>query len=88
MQYLKNEVSEEADFLQTDKHKSFLQIDAMFLVGNDHSQSTQNNKFAISLQYRKENGKNVVAFFLADKHQNMILSFYVCMTRHIQISQN
>ena len=30
------------------------------------AQSTQNNKFAISLQYLKENGKNEVDFFLAD----------------------
>ena len=31
-------------------------------------QGTQNNKFAISLQYLKENGKNEVGFLLADKH--------------------
>ena len=34
-----------------------------------HSQSTQNNKFAISLQYVKENAKIEACFLLADKHQ-------------------
>ena len=31
------------------------------------AQSKQNNEIAISLQYLKENGKNEVVFFLADK---------------------
>ena len=40
-----------------------------------HSQSTQNNKFAISLQYSKENMNDEVEevsegdFLLADKHE-------------------
>ena len=33
------------------------------------AQSTKNNKFAMSLQYLKENGKKEVDFLLADKHQ-------------------
>ena len=33
------------------------------------AQSTQNNKFAIPLQYLKENRKNEVDFLPADKHQ-------------------
>ena len=36
------------------------------------AQSTQNNKFAISLQYLKENGKNEVDFLPADKHQRFL----------------
>ena len=36
------------------------------------TQSTQNNKFAISLQYLKENGKIEVDFLLADKRQRFL----------------
>ena len=36
------------------------------------TQSTQNNKLAISSQYLKENGKNKVYFLLADKHQRFL----------------
>ena len=36
------------------------------------AQSTQNSKFAIPLQYLKENGKNEVNFLLADKHQKFL----------------
>ena len=54
------------------------------------AQSTQNNKFAISLQYLKENGKNEVDFLLADKHQRFLpidtIILGVCV--HDQISQN
>ena len=37
-----------------------------------HAQSTQNNKFAISLQYLKENVKNEVDFLPADKYQRFL----------------
>ena len=33
-QYLKKEVSDEVDFLQVDKHESFLQIDTMIYDGD------------------------------------------------------
>ena len=36
------------------------------------AQSTQNNKFAISLQYLRVNGKNEVDFLHADKHQRFL----------------
>ena len=36
------------------------------------AQSTQNNKFAISLQYLTKNGKNEVDFLLPDKHQRFL----------------
>ena len=36
------------------------------------TQSTQKNKFTISLQYLKENGKNEVYFLLVDKHQRFL----------------
>ena len=41
-------------FLHADKHKSLLQIDTMILIGIvKHSQSSQNSKFTMSLQYLK-----------------------------------
>ena len=63
-------------FLNADKHKSFenfLQIDTMILIGMiKHSQSSQNSKFAMSLQYIKKEVRNMVDFLLADKHQSSV----------------
>ena len=64
LQYLKKEVRDEVDFLDADKHQSFLQVDfntlgitvsykvilSLWMGMINHSQSTQSNKFAISLQ--------------------------------------
>ena len=68
LQYLKKDVRDEVDFFawrsiqkfptswfQHFKHQSFLQGDTIILLGMiKHSQSTQGNKFAISLQYLKK----------------------------------
>ena len=55
------------------------------------AQSTQNNKFAISLKYLKENRKNEVDFLLADKHQRFLqidtIILGVCVARYTQITQ-
>ena len=52
LQYFKEELSDEVDFLHADKHESLLQIDTMILMGMvKHSQSSQNGKFAMFLQY-------------------------------------
>ena len=55
MQYLKKEVNDEdKHFLHADKHESLLQIDTMILMEIvKHSQSFQNTKFTMSLQYLK-----------------------------------
>ena len=56
-----------------------------------HSQNTQSNKFAISLQYFKKKIKNGVNFLHADKHQSfykLALSFLAEVTRHNQSTQN
>ena len=37
-----------------------------------HAQITRNNKFAMSLQYLKENVKDEVDFLPADKHQSVL----------------
>ena len=68
LQYFKKEVRDKVDFLHVDKHQSFLQVDFNTLGIKDaykvilslllgmikHSQSTQSNKFVISLQYLKK----------------------------------
>ena len=72
--------------MHADKHQSFLQVDFNTLGIKDaykvilslllgmikHSQSTQSNKFAISLQYLKKEVRKEVHFLYADEHQ----SFY------------
>ena len=48
-------MSNEIDFLHADKHKSLPQIDTMTLIWIiKHSQSLQNSKVTISLQYIKK----------------------------------
>ena len=55
LQYLQKELSDEIDFLHSDKHESIGQIDSMILMGIvKHSQSSQNSKFAMSLKYLKK----------------------------------
>ena len=50
-------------FLHADKHKSLLQIDTMILIGIvKHSQSSQNSKFTMSLQYLKKEVRDEVDF--------------------------
>ena len=59
--------------LPVDKYQSFLKMILSFWVcATRVTQRTQNNKFAILLQYLKENGKNEVYFLLADKHQSFL----------------
>ena len=48
----------EVDFLSADKHKKLIVCKAR------HAQSTQNNKFVLSLQYLTENVKDEVGFSL------------------------
>ena len=105
LQYLKKEVRDEVDFLHSDKHQSFLKGDfhtlgikffykviLSLLMGMIyHSQSTQSNKPAISLQYLKREVRNEVHFLHADKHQNfykLTLQFLMEVARHVQSTQN
>ena len=74
LQYLKKKVRDEVNFLHADWHQSFLQVDFNTLgikvfykmilsLLTDmiyHSQSTQSNKFAISLQDLKKEVRNAV----------------------------
>ena len=84
LQYLKEGVRDELDFLYTGKHQRFLQVDFSTLVIKvsykvilslligmiKHSQRTQSNKFVIFLQYLTKEVRNGVHFLHADKHQS------------------
>ena len=64
-------MSVKVDSLHADKHESLLQIDTMILMGIiKHSQSSQNSRFAISLQYLKQEVRDEVNFLHGDKHQS------------------
>ena len=62
--------------------KVFCKLLISLWVCRVNAQSTQNNKFAISLQYLKENVKNEVDFLPADKHQSLLqidsIILFVC----------
>ena len=56
-----------------------------------HSQITQSNKFAITLQYLEKEVMDGVHFLHVDKHlsfYNLALSFLMEVTRHVQSAQN
>ena len=86
LKYLQKLVRDKVDFLHADKLQSFLQVYFNILVAKvsyqlilsllmdmmSHSQSTQINKFAISLQYLKKKVREGVHFLHLDKYQ----SFY------------
>ena len=55
-----------------------------------HSECTQSNMFAISLQYLKKDVRNGVHFLHTDEHQNfykLALSFLMEVTRNVQSTQ-
>ena len=61
------------DFLKADKHESLLQIDTIILMKMaKYSWSSQNSKFAMSLQYLKKEVRDEVDFLHADKHQSFL----------------
>ena len=64
----------------------------LLLMGTfKHSQRTQSNKFAISLQYLKKKVRNRVHILHADKHQSFCklgILFLVEVARHVQSTQN
>ena len=56
-----------------------------------HAQITQNNRFAISLQYLKKELSDEVDFLHADKHESLLQTDSIIlmeMFKHSQISQN
>ena len=70
---MKKVSDENKHFLHADKHESLLQLDTMILKGIvKHSQSSQNNKFTMSLRYFKREVTGEVEFLHADKHQGFL----------------
>ena len=82
----------EVDFLLAHKHESLLQIDSMnLMVMVKHSQSSQNSKFAMPLQYLRKEVRNGDHFWHADKRQSfdkLVLSFLMEVARQVQKVQN
>ena len=78
--------------MHADKHESLLQIDTMILIGMvKHSQSSQNSKLAMSLQYLKKELRDEVDFLHLDKHQSfnkLALSFLMEVVKLVQSMQN
>ena len=54
----------------------------------NHSQSTQSNKFAISLQYLKKEIRNGVHFYKHQSFYKLALSFLMEVARHVQSTYN
>ena len=58
--------------MHADEHESLLQYSTMILMRMvKHSQSSQRRKFAMSLQYLKNN-RDELDFLHADKHQSFL----------------
>ena len=81
--YLKKEASDEVDSRHADNHESLLPIDTTILMGMvKHSQSSQNSKFAMSLQYLKKEVRDEVNFLYVDK----ISKFPTSWSQHLSIN--
>ena len=66
-------------FLHAYKHENLQQIDTMILMGMvNHTQSSQNSKFAMPLQYLKKNKqvRDEVDFLHADKTSKFPTSWF------------
>ena len=59
-------------FLLADKRQRFLQIDIIILGVMRHAQITQNNKFAISLQYLEKKVSDEVDLLHVYKHESFL----------------
>ena len=74
LQYLKENVMVEANFLPADKQQRLFQTFLKLILAN-HAQDTLNNNCAISLQYVKKELSDKVDFLHADKHGSLLLQF-------------
>ena len=76
-------MSDAADFLHADKHEGLLQIDITILMEMvKYSRSSQNSKFAVSLQYLKKEVRDEVDFLHEDKHPNFLQGDTTTIDRH------
>ena len=63
----------------------YIQTDTMILMGIvKHSQSSQNSKFTMSLQYFKREVRDKVDFLYADKHQSFLQGDTIITDGHDQ----
>ena len=78
-------------FLLADKHQRFLQIYTIILGVARHAQITQNNTFAISLQYLKKKVNDEVDLLHTYKHERFLQIDTIIFDgdcKHFQSSQN
>ena len=90
---LLNDINMEKEFISTLWASKFsTRLILSLLMGTiKHSQITQSNKFAISLQYIKKQLRNGGRFWHANKRQSfykLALSYLMEMARHNQNTQN
>ena len=70
-------MSDEVGFFHAVKHDGLLQIDTIILMRMiKHSQSSQNGRFAVSLQDLKKEIRDEVDFLHADKHQSFLQVYF------------
>ena len=85
-------VNHDVYFWHTDKHRSLLQVDTYhFGCVARHAQSTQNIKFAISLQYLKKEVSDEIDFLHAVKHESLLHidnTILMGMVKHFHSYQN
>ena len=75
------------DFLHSDNIKDFFKLILLLLVGvASHAQSTQNNKFKITIsqQYLKKEMKDKFDFLHEDKHQSFQQADIIVFGGHSQ----
>ena len=92
LQYLREDVKDEVDFLPADKRQRFLQIDSIILgvcvCVVRHAQIIQNNEFAISLEYLKKEVNDEADYLHADKHESLLQIDAMILTRMVKHSQS
>ena len=105
LQYFNKEVRDGVDCSHANKHQSFLQVNfnimgikfsyqvtlSLVMVMIKYSQSTQSDKFVISLEYLEKEVRNGVHFLHAGKQQsfyNLALMFLIQVARYVQSTKN
>ena len=66
-------MKDQVNFVDADKHKKSLQVDAITFDGHDQTcPKYPIQQVAVSLQYHKKEVKHKVDFLLEDKHQSFL----------------
>ena len=75
-------MNDKIDFLHAGKHENLLEIDTMILMEMvKHSQSSQNSKFTMSVQYLKKQNRDEVDFLHTDRyHSGLQVNFNILGT--------